>query len=49
MNTIHDTKQVIGVWLLDTRASDGTPMLINHKGTEKEAREKAMRAEPEPA
>lgn len=48
MNTIRDAKQVIGVWLVDTRAPDGTPMLINRKGTAEEAIEKARRAEPDP-
>lgn len=49
MNTIYNMKQVFGVWLVEVHASVGTPMLINHKGTEEEAWENAMRAEPEPA
>jgi len=47
MNTIYNMKHVFGVWLVEVHAPDGTPMLINHKGTEEEAWEKAMRAEPE--
>lgn len=49
MNIICDTKHVIGVWLVDTRAPNGTRMLINHKGTVEEAIEKARWAEPDPA
>lgn len=44
MNTICDTKQVFGVWLVDTRTPGGTHILVNHKGTLREARKKALRA-----
>lgn len=40
---------IVGMWVAIAKAPGGRPMLICHKGTEEEAWEKAMRAEPEPA
>lgn len=50
MNVItYGPKEVFGVWLTVVKTACGQLILVNHKGTRKEAIQKALRAEPEPA
>ena len=49
MNTILEERIVSGLWLVKVQAPSGQLICVNHKGTQEEAREKAMSAEPDPA
>ncbi len=49
MNIILEERPVLGLWLLKVQAPSGQLICVNHKGKLKEAREKALLAELEPA